>query len=110
MSKQNKQDPLIHYINNGEPEGPWNTRLIIKTEDKSLNIDQKIALHIHVHYPELLDEMLKAISLNQTSPDLYITCTNQAVANYAKNSINERDLILKEIILTPNKGRDIGPF
>lgn len=110
MSKQNKKDPLTHYINNGEPEGPWNTRLIMKTEDKSLNIDKKIALHIHVHYPELLDEMLKAISLNQTSPDIYITCTNQAVANFAKNSINERGLILKKIILTPNKGRDIGPL
>ena len=48
--------------------------------------------------------------IKSTSPDIYITCTNQAVANYAKNSINERDLILKEIILTPNKGRDIGPL
>ena len=110
MSETTKQDPLVHYINNGEPQGPWNTTLIMPNEDVLVNIDEKVGLHIHVHYPELLDEILKAISMNKIRPEIYITCTNQAIGDLAVKNINERGLNLKEIILTPNRGRDIGPL
>ena len=75
--KLKNEDPLLHYLKSGSPKGRWSKNVILPSykEDKNLvkSKNIKIAIHIHVYYLDLLDEILKAISINETKPDLLIT-------------------------------------
>ena len=55
-----------------------------------------MALHIHVYYPELLNEILLGLKMNRNKPDIFIT--------YNKDS--QKELIISNVIekgLTLNK-------
>jgi lipopolysaccharide biosynthesis protein len=69
-----------------------------------------VALHGHFHYPELLPDLLGRLVQNQAHCDLFLTTTaaekvedlRHAARNYGRGKV--------EILLTPNRGRDIGAF
>ena len=61
-------DPFVHYLKQGKPEGKWKVKVIEpKTVVDVNSIYGKVALHIHVHYKELLESAvaLKWNSFNQ---------------------------------------------
>ena len=35
-------------------------------------IEQRVAIHIHVHYIDILGNILNSIKLNKTRPDLFL--------------------------------------
>ncbi len=115
VMKFNKyEDPLLHFLKSGSPKGRWLKNVILPTykEDKNLlkSNDIKIGIHIHVYYLDLLDEILKAIILNKTKPDLLITTPFQKDVIKIKKKCFLNGLQIKKILVTPNIGRDIGPF
>jgi lipopolysaccharide biosynthesis protein len=69
-----------------------------------------VALHGHFHYPELLPDLLGRLVQNQAHCDLFLTTTaaekvedlRHAARNYGRGKV--------EILLIPNRGRDIGAF
>jgi hypothetical protein len=104
-------DPLAHYIKAGRPEGAWQSPLITPTSPATYGASTpKTALHIHVHYPELLAELLKALNLNTIRPDLFLSCNNQKASAGLKDQVVALGFQLKELVITPNIGRDIGPL
>ena len=104
-------DPLVHYIQANRPVGPWNTNVITPRSKDCIELEQrKTAIHIHVHYPEILNEIVHAIQYNKLNPDIFISTSNKTISTMIKSIINYSGLKLKLLIETPNRGRDIGPL
>ncbi|WP_177218422.1 rhamnan synthesis F family protein [Caulobacter sp. UNC279MFTsu5.1] len=69
-----------------------------------------VALHVHMHYPELAKDFLERLKSVKTEIDLFITTTSRtkqiqiqaAFINYRRGRV--------EVFDGPNLGRDIGPF
>ena len=107
------RDPFAHWIESGQPFGPWSRRVHAPSPAaKATSGHQKalrVALHGHFHYPELVDDLLQRLSANQGRPHLILTCDTHAkaerlqsaAASYAGTS---------QVQLVPNRGRDIGPL
>lgn len=114
LKLKKNEDPLLHYLKSGCPKGRWSKNVILPSykEDKNLvkSKNIKVAIHIHVYYLDLLDEILKAISINETKPDLLITTPFQKDVSKIKKKCIRFGLKIKDILVTPNIGRDIGPF
>ncbi len=69
-----------------------------------------VALHIHMHYPELASYFVDRLNAIKQPIDVFVTTTDRlkgvqieaAFADYALGGV--------EVSVGPNKGRDIGPF
>jgi glycosyltransferase involved in cell wall biosynthesis len=103
-------DPLLHYLEAGRPAGPWHSPLISPASPSLQGSAPPTALHIHVHYPELLAELLQALGLNQLRPDLFLSCNNASAASSLEDQVVSAGFVLKQLVITPNRGRDIGPL
>ena len=103
-------EPMTHYLRAGRPQGPWHHDVIV-SEDELLPIptDLRVALHAHLHYPELMPEILIRLGLNRALPDLLISVTSASMLELAREQV--KDYAGKsEIRLVPNRGRDMGPL
>lgn len=84
--------------------------------NKTLNIDKdlNIGIHIHAHYPELLPEILNAISASNVLTDLKsIAVTTQLSKRLICHEIIDKYPRLKPLSIVigmDNWGRDIKPF
>jgi len=108
---KNIQDPLAHYIQAAEPDGPWKYEIITETnKSPQAAIEEDVALHIHVYYPELLPEILNRLDQNQIRPDLFFSVPNTAINNIVSEMTGDYRSQVKKIATVPNRGRDIGPF
>ena len=105
-------DPFADYLRAGQPVGPWCYE-VIESEKKvglKLPLSQRVALHLHVYYPELLRDITTRLSINQISPDLFISINNEDSREFVMSELKEYKGRIVDIQLVPNRGRDIGPF
>lgn len=72
-------------------------------------INQKIAIHLHVFYPDLLRDFLEAFENFHFEYDLFLTTNTDEKENIIKNKLEEFNVSAK-LIRTPNMGRDVMPF
>ena len=64
MNTDKKEDPYVHFLKSGCPNGEWSYDVIKPSAELlSVNKELKVSLHIHVHYPELLTEILKDLEV-----------------------------------------------
>jgi lipopolysaccharide biosynthesis protein len=70
----------------------------------------RAALHLHLHYPEGIEELLRNIKCSQFRPDLFISTTSEEGKMRVKVILDKCGLQAQEIAVFPNRGRDIGPF
>jgi glycosyltransferase involved in cell wall biosynthesis/uncharacterized coiled-coil protein SlyX len=105
-------DPFADYLRAGRPEGPWHYPVIVagETREKDLPSSQRVALHLHVYYPELLQEITSRLSRNLICPDLFVSITNEEARDLVVNQLEDYKGNVVDIQLVPNRGRDIGPF
>jgi glycosyltransferase involved in cell wall biosynthesis len=105
-------DPVAEYLRAGRPEGPWNYPVIVEGEDRerALPRDGNVALHLHVHYPELLPEMIARLSRNRIRPDLLVSVNSEKVQQLAVGQLEDYNGKVVAVELVPNRGRDIGPL
>ena len=86
-----------------------------KIENKNLK-KKKIAIHLHIFYPELLKDFLYYFHQNiKYSFDLYITTDNSNKKNIILKNLKKYKSRIKftfnfYVIITLNKGRDIYPM
>jgi len=72
--------------------------------------DGRVALHLHLHYPELADWYVEQLTEAECAADVFVTTTSPhkrleiqyAFRNYAFGGV--------QVIDSPNRGRDIGPL
>ena len=106
-------DPLVHYHRTGCGDGPWNTEVITTTRQEyqdSSDDHCKIALHIHLHYPDVADEIFKRIQKSKKTPDLFITVTSGEGKKAVEKALESFVKLNHKLKIVPNRGRDIGPF
>lgn len=102
-------DPLIDFIHNDQPNGPWLKKVIRPISRTWLHFNSNVALHIHVFYPELFENILNRISANQIHPDLFISVKDEEIRTYLSYVLaNYKGAV--DVRVVPNRGRDIGPF
>lgn len=68
---------------------------------------QTVAVHLHVHYTDLLPELLDDVAQIPGEFDLFVTTTQPAAAVAAE--VQSR-FASARVWQTPNQGKDIGPF
>ena len=103
-------DPLADYLRQCRPEGPWLLPLITPATPARPVHGQRIALHIHAFYPDLVAPILEALGQNQTPMDLLVSVVQERdrqrlvplFQNYRGGRV--------EVRAVPNRGRDLGPF
>ncbi|MFC4624116.1 rhamnan synthesis F family protein [Daeguia caeni] len=71
----------------------------------------RVAVIIHVFYPDLMDEFIQYLRNIPVSTGLFISTDTEEKKEQIKNAINDAslDLIELEIKIVPNRGRDIAP-
>jgi glycosyltransferase involved in cell wall biosynthesis len=105
-------NPFARFIREGKPPGDWCIRLIRPaTGIASPNAEQlKVALHLHLYYPELTEEFIRALSVNQAVCDLFLSTSKAEHVPMIESALGSHHGGRVEIRLVPNVGRDIGPL
>jgi glycosyltransferase involved in cell wall biosynthesis len=104
-------NPLAHFIRNGEPKGPWLLDIITPAPSPSAQVpDQRAALHLHIHYPDLTPELFRAIAANQTRTDIFVTVSSDEGKREVTETAAGLGISIKDITVVPNRGRDVGPL
>jgi len=105
-------DPFADYLRAGRPEGPWHYQVIESgVELRPVVMGQsRVALHLHVHYPELLVQILERLKHNHVRPDLFVSVNSEEVRNAAIQELKAYAGKVVAVELVPNRGRDIGPL
>ena len=113
LKKSPFENPLAHWIRAGRPEGRWLRHVVrFGAARKGVHVTSKlkVALHIHLHYPEILNEILKRIQHNLAKPDLLISVTSDEGLSYVSQKLagyEEGKTVVRRV---PNLGRDLGPM
>jgi glycosyltransferase involved in cell wall biosynthesis len=106
-------NPLAHFIRSGKPAGLW-THEVINPERpeyaSGVEPTARAALHVHFHYPELCADLFELIGLNRSRCDLLLTTNSRHKANLLRKATAGYDRGDVQIIVVPNRGRDIGAF
>ena len=105
-------NPLAHWIRAGKPIGPWTHPVLVArdTATKGQGAGLRAALHIHLHYPELADDMLAALAANASRLDLFVSTTSPEKAEDLRGRFAPYDNGTVVIEACPNRGRDVGPM
>ncbi len=104
-------NPLAHYLRNGRPHGPWLLQIIGPEHSPPVQkLDIRVALHLHIHYPELTPELFRPLMTNRTRPDVFVTVSNDEGRREVGQKAAELGISIKEIAVVPNRGRNISPL
>ena len=105
-------DPLATYLRAKQPNGPWRYEVLTSEETKRpvVQPEIRIALHIHVYYPDLLPDMLTRLNKNHVRPDLFISLPKELTRREVQETLKSYSGKVIEIQVVPNRGRDFGPF
>lgn len=107
-----RANPFADYLRAEKPKGPWLYPVIdpAKTNEKDLPAHQRVALHLHVYYPELLPEIMSRLSRNRIRPDLFVSICNEKERLRVASELKAYPGKIADIRPVPNRGRDIGPL
>lgn len=105
-------DPFADFIRAGQPDGVWNHPVIMAgtVQGNSVAENLRVALHLHVYYPELLAEIVNRLAVNKICPDLFISMANEHARPQIVSELKNYKGRVVDIQLVPNCGRDIGPL
>jgi glycosyltransferase involved in cell wall biosynthesis len=103
-------NPFAHFLRAGKPAGPW-IHEIIKPEPAPASVpEQRVVIHGHFFYPELLGDYLQRLRPNRSRCDLLLSTSHEGKARELRELTRDWDRGRVLIRVVPNRGRDIGPF
>ena len=103
-------DPLADFLRQGCPEGPWSLPLITPETPTKPVFGQRIALHIHAFYPDLVAPIIDVLKQNQSPVDLLVSVANEEARHRLNQLLKNYRRGQVEVRLVPNRGRDLAPF
>jgi hypothetical protein len=106
-------NPLAHFIRSGGPKGPWLLDIITPEHSPSAQVpvpDERVALHLHIHYPDLTPELFRPIAANRTRTDIFVTVSSEEGLREVTETAAGLGISIKDITVVPNRGRDVGPL
>jgi glycosyltransferase involved in cell wall biosynthesis len=108
-------DPLADYLRAGRPDGPWHYPLV--TANVATVVPNavppaglRVALHLHVYYPDLLPDIVTRLGYNGCRPDLFVSIADEAARPAVETALAGYAGRTVAIEVVPNRGRDIGPL
>ena len=111
MAPGSSADPLLHWLEQGQPAGPWQLPLITPVDPRpSADQPLSVGVHLHVHYRELLEPLLSGLRHNRLQPKLVITCSDPALEHALAGDLEQGGWNVLDIRCVPNRGRDLGPL
>ena len=102
-------NPFARFIRDGKPEGDWCVPVLTPAGVAPNARQLKVALNLHLYYPELTGEFVRALAVNRTACDLLLSTSNADVPVIEK-ALGSYRATHVEIRVVPNVGRDIGPL
>jgi len=104
-------DPYADYLRAGRPAGPWQMAVITeKTPISTSGQELRVAVHMHVFYPELAGAFIERLSLNALRADLFVSVSNDEARNSVLNQLSGYKGRVCDVQVVVNRGRDIGPM
>ncbi len=108
-------DPLVHFTRRGRPPGPWKHDVIRLDAGRPSAPSApapplRAAIHGHFHYTDNIGEFLRALEASAARVDLFLTTTGEAAADRLRRAVEPYASGAASVEVTPNAGRDIGPF
>jgi len=105
-------NPLVAFLDEGMPTGPWLCALIEPTRHVQLAKLKtlRVALHLHVFFVDLVPEILARLNGQNLGIDLLISVPSTDVARKIEALVGKYAKGTVVIRIVPNRGRDIGPL
>lgn len=102
-------DPLADFIRKGRPQGPWLVPVITPEGGKEKFTPRvKVALHLHVFHPKLLNDLLSRLRQNTLLPDLFISVSSDDLREEASLQLKDYAGRVVEVLTVPSNGQEIG--
>lgn len=104
-------NPLADWIRKGRPVGPWVHEVLAPDW---LTVQEVAPVHAaiqgHFYYPELIEDLLRKLSVNGTPCDLLLSTGSEDNAALLRRATRRYSRGRVVIRVVPNRGRDIGPM
>ena len=111
LTTDTNSDPLLHWLQAGQPDGPWRQPLITPNDPRPAATEAPVVgVHLHVHYPELLEPILAGLRHNRLEPHLVISVSDPDLERDLGLQLARQGLELLAFRCVPNRGRDLGPL
>lgn len=93
------------------PLGAQSNLVDLHTTPEAREVTGKIAIHLHIFYPDLVKEFAGYLRNMPFAYDLYVSAANdEAFENCQRQFANLPNCHATDIQRTPNRGRDVAPF
>lgn len=104
-------DPYADFLRRGRPEGPWLHEVLTPASATPRgDTGARVLVHGHFHYPELVDDLLGRLALNQHPVHLHLTTGTKAGADELEQRVGAAGITSWEVQVVPNRGRDLAPL
>lgn len=114
MSENQRYCPLIHYIMREDSDGVKlrsDNSIEIDLSEKQLDSDSRLAIQIHLYYPENFDEIVTKVKEIPSGIDLLISTTSETKLRTIEQIATRASLQNKaEFRVVNNVGRDQAPL
>jgi glycosyltransferase involved in cell wall biosynthesis len=109
---QTGRNSLASFIQTGKPNGPWLYDLIEPSASVLMKDEQQLraALHIHVFFVDLFEDILQRLEGQNFHLDLLISVPSLVIAEEVGRLVSGYTNGAVDIRIVPNRGRDIGPL
>jgi len=109
-SSKSQFPPLVEFINQKKPAGPWLLDVIKPGRLTSSRRNQSnVALHIHAYHPEEVIKIARRLEKIRNKIDIYTSCKNESDFKILKSLFNKLPFE-NQLQVFPNRGRDISPM
>lgn len=89
----------------------WNYVLSGVTSKKpGIASEKKLALVMHIHFPELIESCMSYASAMPDNADIYITTNTEEKKSLIRAAFSKLPCNKLDVRVVPNKGRDVAPF
>ena len=105
-------NPFARFIRDRKPPGDWCIPLIRPVNRVAPPSAErlKVAVHLHLYYPELAGEFIRALAANRATCDLFLSTSKAEHVPMIESTLGSCQAGRVEIRVVPNVGRDIGPL
>ncbi|SOD98780.1 rhamnan synthesis F family protein [Caenispirillum bisanense] len=106
-------DPLAHWLAAGRPAGRWTPPTVTIAPETAVAPSaggQKILLHGHFHYVDLIADLLSRLTANDLACDLVLTTADEDRAAVLRQAVAGWERGTAVVRAVGNRGRDIGAF
>jgi ubiquinone/menaquinone biosynthesis C-methylase UbiE/glycosyltransferase involved in cell wall biosynthesis len=107
---QPSKEPTLDYVQNGLPKGRWQIKCIDLATETPIKTKIKAALHLHIFYIEMAENMASRIAKSKSRVPLFVSICDYKHESQIRKIFSDFQLIIEQVRVVPNRGRDIGPL